>query len=175
MPTCFQAIEYREKGQTVSDGMEDGGAPFPVPTYPTAHLFVKLGLTRSKGKYNFNRYDVAASVPFDQTKLDEVYAAVKRWVSGQLFEIDGSGRLNPSLPFPSQVAEVKTVPAGATVEVSAETGRTVSLKDMESARVDLGLTLLADPGKAADAHAWAFEWVESTVEGIVKNIKASMA
>jgi hypothetical protein len=179
-PIFFESVVVtktnRDKTKTV-ESAEDGYGrpPFPAPSFPTAHLFVSMGFTKNLQDFRSKKANVGVSVPFDATRLDEVWATVKPWVSRRLMELI-NGKTSTEEPLAIlPVVLVDTVPASDVVSVPVSCGHTVPLGNFEFASIEIGLTLLSDPDKVVDAYNWGAAWTKEKADDIAEGVERARA
>jgi len=162
----------RGQKETIRDLAGDGSAPFVAPEHPTAVVTLKLGLTKKMPHYESRRGDVALTVPLEQEKLDQCWPIIKQWVSKRVAHI-AAGRFRKAIEDSPEWRQQpsREQPDLYNHEVTAGFGRTVSLGDFNSARIDVVLTILAEPDKVDEAYTYAQTWVTDAVERLVETVR----
>lgn len=172
----FVSTLDRHYGTELDKRSESFPAGFAPPSYPTASLFLVLGMTKSTGEKGGSRKaSVALSLPFEQGHHEEAYETAYRWVNERLVAAYKGGWSffeTPQNPLP--VVPVQVVPSGAKplVSVSFMDGATIPLGDFQFSTVELSMTALADMDRADEAQQFVVDFVREKVAAMEAKVLA---
>lgn len=173
----FDKTQYKsvETGQRE----ESGPAAFPAPSFPSASMFLNLGMTKGGGKdpKDSRKSSVSLYLPFEQGLHEETYEKAYTWVSGLLLKIHKGDWSYFDTVQPLVVAPVGLIPIGVPVPVMVgfTHGTTIHLGNFQFSTVDLSLNVLADPDRAVEAHKFVVEFVRGKVEAMETSVRKYLA